>query len=277
MLDLHALAITPGAGITLGNPGTVAINDGCPTPGVPVDATRNVAILRMFGAHAPTADTIAAVKFYSQDMPDPQNGYTVVPNTTNIKTQFYDYYTLPFLTGARMITVGTNTGVVAGSAWTLDDYPNKAPCIAGSESMGNLVVPGSTTFGGALTTNQWGSVAFNPAQPMPAGQYAILGAYARAITNNALIRFSHANFNGAKPGFPISNNGVALATAKQLCMHDELMQTADGSQFVYLSRILGVNCCPVFNVGPGATGLTIEMCDVQADTPDITLVLTKVK
>jgi len=276
MLDLHALTVTPGAGTTLGSPGTVAVNDGCPTAGVPLDSAKGVATLKVWGFHAPTADTIAALKMYTQDMIDTTNGYTVTPNTTNVKTQYYDYVTQQFKTGARIITAGTNTGVVAGSAWTVDSYANKAPCLALNEMTGNIVVPGSTVFGGALTTNQWGSVAFNPTQPLPIGKYAILGAFGRAITNDALLRFSHANFNGLKPGFPIANYEVAYATAKQLCMNDELMLTADGAQFMYLSKILNEPCCPVFNVGPGATGLTIEMCDVQADTPDITLVLSQV-
>lgn len=276
MLDVHAVTTTPGLGATLGSAGaTPSTNDGCPVAGVPLVSSPGSAVLRMFGFSAPTADTVAALKFVSQDMVDPINGYTIVGNTTSVKTQIYDYMTLPFIKGARQITAGTNTGVVAGHAWYIDDYA-AGKCIAGNEVQGGVVLTGSTTFGGALTTNQWGSVAFAPASPIPQGQYAILGAYGRAITNNAMIRFAHADFKGFKPGFPISNYEVALATAKQLCMNDELMQTADGAQFMYLSKVLNEPCCPVFTAGPSATGLTIEMIDVQADTPDITLVLAKV-
>lgn len=276
MLDVHAVTTTPGAGTTLGSPGTApSTNDGCPVAGVPLVSAQGKAKMRMFGFSAPTADTIAALKFVSQDMPDAINGYNIVPGTTSVLTQFYDYYQLPFVKGARQISAGTNTGVVAGHAWYIDEY-QEGLCVAGSESMGQVVIAGQTTFGGALTTNVWGSQAYAPATPIHQGKYAILGAFARAVTNNALIRFSHADFKGFKPGFPISNYEVALATAKQLCMKDELIQTADGSQFIYLSKALGVPCCPVFNVGPSATGLTIEMISVQADTPDIALVLAKV-
>jgi len=279
MLDVHALAITPGAAGVLGNPGTVAVNDGCPTAGVPLNSQQKLALLRMWGVHAPTADTINNIKLYSQDMIDPVNGVNYVMGAASLLVQFYDYTKLLYDTGARFITCGTNTGVVAGTAYLIDEYPagwGGTDCRNLGPAFGNEVVTGATTFGGALTTNQWGSVAYAPTNALPQGKYAILGAFVTSITNVALIRFSHADFKGLKPGFMVCNSELGLVTTEQVAMRDDLVRVANGEQFVYLSKELESPCCPVFNVGPGATGLTIEMISVQADTPVVNLVLMKV-
>lgn len=274
MLDLHAITTTPGAGAVLGSPGAVAVNDGAQVAGVPIGGEK--ALLRMWGFHAPTADSINAIKMYSQDMVDPVNGVTVNLGATSVMTQFYDYTMLAYKKGARYITAGTNVGVVAGTAFTVDEYPDGGPVVQVPDYVGNEVMTGSTTFGGALTTNQWGSVAYAPTNALPNGKYAILGAYVNGITNNALIRFNHPDFKGYKPGFPVINHQVALATAAQLAMKDQLQLTAQGEQFIYLGKVLGRPQCPVFTASNAGTGLTFEMCDVQADTPSVNLVLAKV-
>ena len=274
ILDLHALTLTPGAAGVYGSPGVVAANDGCPTAGVPLDSAKGKATLRMWGFHAPTADTINVLNIYSQDMVDPKNGITMTLGAASLLTQWYDYTTLVYQTGARIITAGTNTGVVAGTAWTLDSYED-AESIAVRPNSGNEVCPPPVTFGGALTTNQWGTVVWNPTNPIPAGRYALIGAVVTAITNNALIRFAHSSFKGKKPGFPVVNAELGLVATEQISMRDELVRTAIGEQFIYLSDQLDIPCCPVFDVGPGATGLTIEMNSVQADTPVVHIMAVK--
>ena len=266
MLDVHGLVVTPGAAGVLGNPGTIPVNDGAQVAGVPIHPS---AKLRMWGINTPTADTINNLKLYSQDMIDPVNGVNYVLGAASVKTQWYDYTLLQYNTGARYITAGTNTGVVAGSGFTIDQYDQLGKCVQVPSYVGNEIVPGTFVFGGALTTNQWGNVAISPVSAMPNGLYALVGTFQSGLTNGAMIRFNHPDFQGAKPGYPVINSEVALATALQVAMNDELIYTAQGEQFIYLSKVLGIPCCPTFRVSNAGTGLTVECLDVQADTPSI--------
>jgi hypothetical protein len=230
----------------------------------------------MWGLNAPTADSIAVVKLQSQDQVDPINGVTVAPGAASLLVQYYDYTTLAYAKGARQITAGTNVGVVAGHAFTIDEYTGQGSCVLVRRSQGGEVMTGAVTFGGALTTNQWGTVAYAPAQALPNGKYAIVGAFVSAITNVALVRFSHPDFKGLKPGFPVANYELSLAVTTQVAMRDELIYTEVGNQFIRLGEIFGNAQCPVFSVSNAGTGLTIEAISVQADTPVVNLVLVKV-
>lgn len=273
MLDVHATLTTPGAALVLGVPGTApVVNDGAQVAGVPIQPTAN---LRMWGFHSPTADTIATVKLQSQDQVDPINGVTVTPGVASLLVQYYDYTTLPYVKGARQITAGTNTGVVAGHAFTIDEYA-QAQTMAIRRSAGGEVMTGAVTFSGALTANQWGQQAYTPVQAIPTGKYVILGVFVSAITNVGLIRFGHADFKGLKPGFPVANWELGLATTIQVAMRDDLIYTDVGEQFIRLGEVFGNAQCPVFSVSNAGTGLTIEMLCAQADTPVVNLVLLKV-
>jgi hypothetical protein len=231
--------------------------------------------LRIWGFNSPTADSIANIQLQSQDQADPVNGVTFTPGVASLLCQFYDYTTLLYVKGTRQIKVGTNVGVVAGHAFTADEY-NLGKCQMIRHAMGGEVMVGAITFGGALTTNQWSSVSVAPVNPLPAGQYVILGAYVTAIANVGLIRFSHADFKGLKPGFPVANCELALATTSQIAMRDELVWTSCGEQFITLGEIIGTAQCPQFTVGNAGTGLNIEMMSVQADTPVVNIVLMRV-
>jgi len=274
MLDVHAVPTTPGAATVLGSAGTTpATNDGAQVAGVPIQPS---AVLKMWGYESITADTIGAVKLQSQDMVDPINGITMVPGAASLIVQFYDYTMLPYKSGARYITAGTNTGVTAGTAFTIDEYSGRGQVVQVKRSAGNDVCTGATTFGGALTTNVWGSQAYTPTTALPNGKYAILGAYVSAITNVALIRFSHADFQGLRPGFPVCNYELSLAATAQVAMKDSLVLDQVGEQFIYLGEVLGTPQCPVFTVSNAGTGLNIECVSAQADTPVVNLVLVKV-
>lgn len=273
MLDVHAVPTTPGAALVLGSAGTApAVNDGAQVAGVPLMPGAN---LRIWGFNAPTADTIANLQLQSQDQADPVNGITVTPGAASLLVQFYDYTTLQYVKGTRQIKAGTNTGVVAGHAFTIDEY-NLGKCQMIRHAMGGEVMIGAITFGGGLTTNQWSSVSVAPTNPLPAGQYVLLGAYVSAIANTAVIRFSHADFKGLKPGFPVANWELALATTAQVAMRDELVQVSHGEQFIALGDIFGTPQCPQFTVGNAGTGLNIEMISVQTDTPVVNIVVMRV-
>jgi len=277
MLDVHALAITPGAALTLGATGAIAAGgDGAQVAGVPI---ADGAVLRMFGASSIAANSIAAARLRSQDMVDPINGVTFTPGAASLLSQYFDYTTLPYKTGARELTLGTNVGVNAALGYLIDEFKGsgpKYPCVNGSRSMGGEVMTGANTFGGALTANTWGQLAYAPGTALPNGKYAILGAYCSALTNGALIRFSHANFGSFRPGFPVANYETISTGSWDEVMKDPLVMMEAGQQFIYLSEILGTPCCPVFDVSNAGTGLNIEMCSAIADTPVVNLMLAKV-
>jgi len=273
MLDVHALTVTPGAVAVLGADGTVAAGgDGCSSPGVPIGPG---ASLRVWGFNSTTADSIANIRLRSQDMVDPIDGITYTPGTTAIQVQHLDYTTLPYIKGTRSLNVGTNVGVVAGTGFLIDEYKGGGGCISGMNRMGGDVMVGAMTAAGAVTANTWYSIPFT-APNLPAGKYAILGAYVSAITNVALVRFVHNSFQGFKPGFPVANANLATATTVDIAAKDPLVQDRHGEQFIYLSEVLGVPSCPVFEVTNAGTGLSIEICDVIADTPIVNLVIAKV-
>ena len=275
MLDLHAISITPGAGLTLGNVGNVIpSNDGASQAGVPID---DGAILKAWGALSPTANTIAALQLLSQDMVDQQNGEYLTPGATNLGNCVWDWDNLPYSKGLRQFYMGTNTGVTASLAFTLDDYPKLAGSnvTKGSRVIGQQVTPPALTFGGAINGG-WTSLAYAPTKPLPNGKYAILGAKVSAVTNLALIRFQHTDFKGLSPGFVCVNSGIISTTAFDKVPKDSLFLTEDGNQFVYMSEVLGEPVCPVFSVGNNTTGLQIQMFSLQADTPVVQLALAKV-
>lgn len=276
MLDVHALAITPGAALVLGNAGAIAGGgDGQTVAGVPIGDS---AVLRMFGAGSIAANSIANCRLRSQDMVDPVNGITFTPGAASLLSQYYDYTTLPYKKGQRELVLGTNVGVDAALGFLIDEYSGgpKFPCIAGNRTMGGEIMTGANTFGGALTANTWGTLAYAPANALPNGKYAILGAYCSAVTNGAVIRFTHTAFGGYKPGFPVANYETISTSSWDECMKDPLTMMEAGQQFIFLSEQLGHPCCPVFEVTNAGTGLTIEMISAIADTPVVNLMLAKV-
>jgi len=274
MLDLHAVVVTPGAVLVLGtgDPTVAPGGDGQSSAGVPISGG---ATLVGWGLLAPTADSIARLKLTSQDQPDPINGVDIADGATSLKVGTFKNDNLPYESGMRKLSAGTNVGVVAGAGLLLDSYAH-GPCVMGSRHMKGMVAPGTaTTFGAALVANTWGSQPFAPANALPAGKYAILGAFASALTNVAALRFKHADFNGKTPGFPVVNANLTAALGIQLCDKTNLW-IEQGMQFVTLGEDLGVPCCPVFTVSNLGTGLTIEAIAAQACTPVVSLLLAKV-
>ena len=273
MLDLHAVSGTPGAATVLGsNFATIPTLDGQSVAGVPISPG---AALVGWGGLSPTADTVGALKLQSQDMVDPINGENFTPGAASLLNGWWKYTNLPYSTGLRGITMGTNTGVVASLGLLLDEYMADAPTINGSRNMPNQITTGITTFGGALTTLVWGSQPYAPGTALPNGKYAILGAYVSAIANLAAIRFQHVDFRQYLPGFPVANYETISTSTWDKVPKDDLFQN-NGFQFVFLSDVMNVPCCPVFSVTNAGTGLNIQAISVQADTPVVMLNLAKV-
>ena len=264
MLDLHAASITGAATYTTVST-ILAGNDGAPLAGVPVLDGAN---LVNWGGLTTIASPILAIKLTTQDQMDSVNAQEVV-KTGGVEgiVNFWD--NLP--TKAQRF-IAMKTAAVATMAYFTDNYAG-----------GNVIrmpkygKPGknglySQVFGGALTAITWGTVAFAPASAMPVGKYAILGAYVSALTNYGLIRFQHANFGGLFPGFPVIDH--TKASARAVVNPDDIF-TNQGFQFSAMSDILGIPCCPVFNVTAQGTGLTIWAAAITADTPNVALNVVK--
>jgi hypothetical protein len=212
------------------------------------------------------------MKLSSQDLPDPVNGVDIALTANNIVSNIWKYENLPYKSGARVVTAGTNTAQTICSAITMDWYSG-GPCVHGSTHMPNpVVVATATTAGAALVANAWAGTAFAPVNALPQGKYAILGAICGAVTHGA-IRFAHADFQGKKPGFPMCETGVAANLAG--CSKSDLF-LEPGVQFVTISDALDIPACPVFSVTNMGTGLVIELMSPTIATPTVVLWLVKV-
>jgi hypothetical protein len=273
MLDLHAVTSSGSTG-SLGALSTIALGgDGATTAGVPISMG---ATLIQWGGMTTIADTIAGLKMSSLDQDDPVNGEDFEFGTSSLLGYHIVHDNLAYVKGARNISINQNTGAANNMGYTIDiygDVQGKEPCVA----LGKLSprsIPISSTFGGALTALTWGEKTLAPTSQLPQGKYAIEGFWANALTNYALIRFKHADFGGYYPGLPaIDMTNTAVANAV-LPKDDVLLQ--QGYQFDVMSEMTGLPCCPVFNVGPTGTGLTIQALSITAPTPIVTLNLTRI-
>ena len=221
------------------------------------------------------ADTIKVLQLLSNDQMDPSNGSQITPGTTTTSLLgiFHDWENIPFHGAVRIITMTQNTGANNNIGYYMDWYNGGGPSVS---------LPPTGVAGGngiysitasALTAITWGSNAFSPTKAIPAGKYAILGAWIGNLTNYALIRFIHADWN-YDPGFPITDNSTtALANAN---IPKDPMFLNNGQQFTYMSDRLNKPCCPVFSATGAGTGLTIQLAAITADTPQVTLKLAKV-
>lgn len=271
MLDLHAVTGTPGAAMTLGAVfPTICTNDLAAVAGVPL---RNDARLIMWGGSAVVADTIANIKMISQDCVDPINGENISMGTASLKNLVTKYTNILYKTGARFISMGTNTGVTAGIGYLMDYYNGGSVIQADRFSPNCVAIPQTLATDVALT---WVTTAFAPASPLPNGKWAILGVYLSKSTGGHGIRFQHADFGQFFPGFMTNDNMASAILGVQEGMNDDVA-TAPGYQFIALSQLMGKPCVPVFSINNAATGLNIQsIAAANTDTPVVTLNLIKV-
>jgi hypothetical protein len=229
-----------------------------------------------WGFLSPTADSIARLKLASQDQIDPINGEDISPGVASLWLGFHKFTNIPYKTGSRIITAGTNVGVVAGSGLLIDYYDHPSD-LGGDRAYftPNIVMPPSLTYGAATVANTWGTNAYAPATALPNGKYAILGSWTTALANVAAIRFLHADFGFCAPGYPVADPEISAILGWQIHNRDPLW-LANGYQFAYLSEKTGKDCIPVFTASNAGTGLAIQMLAAQAATPVVTLNLAKV-
>jgi hypothetical protein len=275
MLDMRAVTGTPGAVLVLANLTTIAVNDASPVAGVPLS---DKARLILWGSNSLIANTIANTKLTSQDCIDPINGEEIRLGTTSLQNQAYKLTNIPYKTGARIISQGTNTAQTATSQGFTLDYYDGGPCI-GSGSGQERVLPNQISLPQICNADAaitWTATGFAPGTAIPNGKYALLGAIPSLITEAHCVRFTHADFGFCKPGFPLVATAASDILGHQKGMKDYI-QASMGYQFVALSEMLNKPCIPVFNVSNAGTGLQIESLSAAAtDTPTLEMLLAKV-
>ena len=274
MLDIHTVSGTPGATTALAALNTTpSVNDGAPVAGIPI---RTDARLILWGSTSLVANTIYLTQLLSQDQIDSINGEVINLGTAGLRNEMHKFTNLPYKQGARNVGQTTNTAQSATSLAILLDHYSGGPVIGAS---GLRFAPNQLALRQTLNVNvaiTWVSTGFAPAQPIPNGKYALLGVYVAVLTDPAVIRFQHADFQGLLPGFPIVEGGASSILGLQKGTGDKLM-TDQGYQFVTLSEVTGKPCVPVFTVNNAATGLIIQMiAPTNTDTPQLTLNLVKV-
>lgn len=265
MFDYHALVDTTGSvAAALANISVAAnipANDGQTAPGVPIAPG---AILKLWGGYTTIADTLHSLQLISQDQVDSINGEAWLPGAASVlgMAAFESY--LPYSRGGRNIHYRQNTGAAPIHAFLIDQYAN--PGGTQPRNYGQCIKITQTM--GALTANLWGSTPVAPAVNIPAGKYALLGAFAAGLTNYASLRFRHADFGGKAPGFPVVDESKAAARAVLPMAAPVFNHT--GSQFVAMGDV------PIFNATSAGTGLVIDGLAITADTPIVTLNLQQV-
>ncbi len=275
MLDVHA--VTSGGSLTTLAAITkiAAGNDGATAAGAPI---ANNATLVSWGGLTTVADVIEEMQLLSQDQLDPVNGTDFKPGATNsLLVYFFEFDNLPFKQGNRKISMAQKTAAANNIGFTVDAYPEegKNPAVASSYAGAASASVSATFTFSALTAITWGTKAWAPTSPPPLGKYALKGFNIDGLTaSGALVRFSHANFQGKKPGFfAIDTTSAALSNSNT--PKDSLL-LYQGYQFVRLSEIFKQSYCPVFEITAQGTGLTAEVLDIAGDTPDLTIYLEKV-
>lgn len=268
MLDVHVVTSGGSTG-GLGTIGTIALGgDGASIAGVPIRAN---AILRYWAILSTIADTIERARLQSSDMPAENNPEDYNIGAGSLVGLFGVETNLPYGGGQRNLAIDQNTAGANAMGVTLDKYGEGMFQVGDryDRAIGQRVVVRDTMA--AVTAITWQSLAFVPDSTiaLPAGIYAILGAWVQDITNYAVIRFQHADFGGLNPGFPVIDS-LATATARAVVVPQPLLFDASGFQFVYLQDV------PTFSAGPQGTGLTVQIIDIVADTPVVILNLAKV-
>lgn len=276
MLDTHCSVGTPGALGTLTKLATLVPTDGLTVVGQPVQAQAGIARLIMHGSISLLANTIAEHQIVTQDCIDPINGEYTSLGTGSLKNLFTKFTNILYKTGARNILQTTNTAQTATSiAITMDWYDSGQKIgntTAGDYFLENLVAVPQTL--GADVAIAWKTTPYAPANPIPAGTYALLGFLASKMTQGHVIRFSHADFGWPLPGIPCVDN--VIATMPEQGMLDKIF-TNPGYQFIEFSKLTGKPCCPTFKVGVASTGLNIQsIAPAATDTPVITPYLAKI-
>jgi hypothetical protein len=263
MLDLHCMYDSSGSTTLKAiNLAALPALDGQTSAGVPIAVN---ATLKGWGVYTTIADTLKECKLISQDQIDSINGEDWNVGIAGVLGIAHFGAELPYKSGGRTISYAQNTGAAPVAAYTIDQYPTGNG--SNPQKLGQkILLP--QVFAGALTAGAWGSVPVAPTTNIPAGKYVILGAYVHSLTNYAVIRFTHADFGGKSPGFPVID--FSKAAARAVVPMPTPVFNLEGEQFKAFGD------CPTFTATSAGTGLTIQCLSITADTPNVILNIQQV-
>ena len=251
----------------------IPANDGASNIGISPFAN---AVLCAFGAHVvAAAQALTTIGLTSNNLVDAvnklQESYNTTPTVTSILAAYF--LQLPYARGPNLVQYA-NEAAGKTATFKIDWIPNIGKTVPGTYAPAQPAI--YTQVLGASTAGVYSSTAFAPTQTPPIGAYAVLGIKATALTTAAVIRLQHTDFQGAFPGIPLVDYRTGSLTSANLGGSLFASEMWSGYQFVRLTEILGVPCCPVFTVQGQGTGLNIQCLDTAADTPQVVLNLQKV-
>lgn len=276
ILDAHVTYDATGSTDTIvaeNVTGVIPSGDGASTIGLS-PLTSDNPVLCVYGATVvAAAQALVTIGLSGNNLVDPTN--KILDTATGTDTNFgrATFIQVGYGNGVNLVNYA-NEAAGKTAAFKIDYTSKRGTSIHGTFAPPNFW-QGSQTFG-AATAGVYLSTAFAPANAMPIGKWAVLGARMSSLTTMAFLRFQHTDFGGAFPGFPVVDTQVGAQTSANLGMDNLLSPKAQGYQFVVMSQILGVPCCPVFTVQGNGTGLNFQFNDTAADTATVTLNLMKV-
>ena len=277
--DLRGLYGTGGT--TLSAIGTLLTTDGASVAGMPLkgDAVNGTPTMIVWGIQNLIADTHRELQMLSADQFDARNGeYDILGASAVINDKSY-FTRIPFKGGVRTPSIRSNTAAGKPLVYMIDNYPMGSYPTTRCGLVNAYQQKVNQTLSAATAQTAWVATGVAPTTPLKAAKYAILGATINAVTDHAVIRYSHADFNGYKPGFPISDTtntlGDAANNAQLASMPRNLFDFWAGYQFVMMDQYAGTGC-PVFQASSAASGLSIEIADTAADTANVTTYLAVV-
>lgn len=287
MLDLHNTYDATGSTdtvVTENNANAVIpVGDGATTIGL--SPWQLAATLIAYGATVDAAgQALTTIGLQSNNLADATNQLVDGLNTTPVATRIAASYFIQLGYGAGPNYVRyANEAAGKTAPFKIDWIPGKGATSAGSLAPGPQRA-GDTTTGftqysivsGACTAGVYNTTSFAPTNTPPVGKYAILGARVSALTTALTLRFQHTDFGGCFPGFPVTDYNVGALTPGNIGGNTLLSDAWQGFQFVYMSQLLGVPCCPIFTIQGQGTGLNLQFLDTAADTPQTTLNLWKI-
>jgi hypothetical protein len=276
LLDLHLVYDATGSTDTVvdtsNSNAVIPSGDGASVKGISPFA--NATLIGYGGVVARSTEAIVTIGMNGNNLPDPSNGLRFTATGTSMILGKSMFAKLSYGGGNANNVAYANETAGASLLYTLDWIPGIGNTSPGDFDPAN---PGMYSLtSGALTAGVYKGTVFAPSPSIPAGKWAILGAWLEPLTSAAYLRFQHSDFKGAAPGFPIPDYATGSLVTANFGGTRLFSQNVQGYQFVSLGQILRQPACPVFTAQGGATGLTVQMASPNTDTPTAILNLQRV-
>lgn len=276
ILDAHNTYDATGSTdtiVTEATTGTIPAGDGASVIGLSPLTSDNPQLV-VYGANVvAAAQALVSIGLSGNNIVDPTNKIIDTSTGTDTNVTRAIFAAIGYTNGVNLVNYA-NEAAGKTAAFKID-YTNKRGTSIGGSFYPSGFAQYSTTFG-AATAGVYLNTALAPANAIPIGRYAILGARAGPITTAAFLRFQHTDFGGAFPGFPVIDSQVTALVPTNFGFNALTAEKAVGYQFVVMSQLTGLPCCPVFSVTGNGTGLNFQYLDTAADTTSVTLNLMKV-